>query len=220
MNRRSPVVTFAVALLLAAGSVAGQAADAGEARLRNALRDALLQLRTVQEEVVVVRSEMQAMEEENAALRKRLEATVQQLAAEQEAARAAAGALREEISQKEGELERMLQTLLECRRESDALGVTAESRARELVQAGEERAILRRDFELLRSQNRELHRIAVEILERYENFSLGRALAAREPFTGSARARLKAALQDYRDAIDDQRVRLADVPEAEPMTRE
>ena len=40
-------------------------------------------------------------------------------------------------------------------------------------------------------QNLELYKTGSEILQRYADFGFGRALAAREPFTGLARARLR-----------------------------
>jgi len=54
------------------------------------------------------------------------------------------------------------------------------------------------------SKNRELFRLANEILTRYEKFSLGEALAAREPFTGLTRVKLENLVQDYQDKLSQQ----------------
>ena len=56
------------------------------------------------------------------------------------------------------------------------------------------------------AKNRELYRLANEILTRYEKFGLGDALAAREPFTGITRTKLENLVQDYSDKIADARV--------------
>ena len=58
------------------------------------------------------------------------------------------------------------------------------------------------------AKNRELYRLANEILTRYEKFGLGDALAAREPFTGVTRTKLENQVQDYSDKIADARVPL------------
>jgi len=56
------------------------------------------------------------------------------------------------------------------------------------------------------SKNRELFRLANEILTRYEKFSLGEALAAREPFTGLTRVKLENLVQDYQDKLSQQQL--------------
>ena len=52
-----------------------------------------------------------------------------------------------------------------------------------------------------------------EILDRYENFAFGKALLAREPFTGLAKVRLEEQVQDYKDQLTDGMVR-----ENDPVT--
>ena len=44
----------------------------------------------------------------------------------------------------------------------------------------------------------------MEILTRYQQFGLGQALAAREPFTGNAKVKLQNIVQDYGDKILNQ----------------
>jgi hypothetical protein len=46
-----------------------------------------------------------------------------------------------------------------------------------------------------------------EILTRYEKFSLGEALAAREPFIGLTRVKLENLTQDYSDKISKQQAK-------------
>lgn len=55
-------------------------------------------------------------------------------------------------------------------------------------------------------KNREMYRLASEILERYKSFGLGTALMAREPFVGSMRVKFENYIQDYGDKIDTQRI--------------
>lgn len=62
-------------------------------------------------------------------------------------------------------------------------------------------------------RNLELYEVGKEILERYENFAFGKALLAREPFTGLAKVRLEEQVQDYKDQLTDGMVR-----EDDPVT--
>jgi len=57
------------------------------------------------------------------------------------------------------------------------------------------------------AKNLALFRTGNEILTRYEKFSLGEALSAKEPFVGATRARLETLVQDYQDKLAAQRVR-------------
>lgn len=67
-------------------------------------------------------------------------------------------------------------------------------------------------------RNLELYGIGNEILDRYENFAFGKALLAREPFTGLAKVRLEEQVQDYKDKLTDGMVRENDpvTPAANP----
>jgi len=59
------------------------------------------------------------------------------------------------------------------------------------------------------TKNLTLYKTSQEILTRYANFSLGRALTAREPFTGLTRAKLEEQIQDYADKLEDHKLKPA-----------
>ena len=66
--------------------------------------------------------------------------------------------------------------------------------------------LLQRTIDDRETKNLQLYDLANEILTRYEKYSLGEALEAKEPFTGIARVKLQEDVQDYRDKIADHRV--------------
>ena len=55
-------------------------------------------------------------------------------------------------------------------------------------------------------KNISLFNTANEILDRYENYSLGKALQAREPFIGTTRVKVENLVQGYHDKILDNRI--------------
>ncbi len=57
-----------------------------------------------------------------------------------------------------------------------------------------------------------------DILTRYEKFGLGDALTAREPFTGITRVKLQSLFEDYQDKLVDQRIKPVDTSTAETKT--
>ncbi|HUB66668.1 MAG TPA: hypothetical protein VL981_04205 [Candidatus Methylacidiphilales bacterium] len=83
------------------------------------------------------------------------------------------------------------------------LAQTTEAARRQLAQqdAGLQRLVDDRE-----RKNFALYKVGSEILTRYEQFSLGDALAAKEPFTGIYRVKLETLVQDYKDKLLDQTI--------------
>ena len=54
------------------------------------------------------------------------------------------------------------------------------------------------------------------MLTRYEHFSLGDALTAREPFTRLTRVKIETLVQDYQDKLTDNKIKPEDSKPATP----
>jgi septal ring factor EnvC (AmiA/AmiB activator) len=80
-------------------------------------------------------------------------------------------------------------------------------RESEGVKLGERIVDLERKVSEGERKNLEMHRLAKEILERYEKFGLGTALTAREPFVGTTRVRLQNLVSDYSEKLSEQRIK-------------
>jgi hypothetical protein len=65
--------------------------------------------------------------------------------------------------------------------------------------------VLQRRVAYLETKNVQLFTLGNEILSRYENFSLGNAISAKEPFVGVTRVKLENLVQDYSDKLLDER---------------
>ena len=64
------------------------------------------------------------------------------------------------------------------------------------------------------TKNLELYKTGSEILDRYEKYSLGEALVAKEPFIGVTRVQLQEFVQDYKDKLTAQRITIGQAPSA------
>jgi len=62
------------------------------------------------------------------------------------------------------------------------------------------------------AKNLDLYTTANEILTRYEKFSLGDALSAKEPFVGATRVKLLELVQDYKDKLMTEKTRIGEPP--------
>ena len=56
-------------------------------------------------------------------------------------------------------------------------------------------------------KNAEMYRLAGEVLDRYANFGLGTAIAAREPFVGITKVKFQNLVQDYQNKLADQTIK-------------
>ena len=72
--------------------------------------------------------------------------------------------------------------------------------------------MLQRVVEDRETKNLELFKTGIEILDRYEKFSLGDALGAKEPFVGITRVKLQEFIQDYKDKLVAQKIAIGQAP--------
>lgn len=63
------------------------------------------------------------------------------------------------------------------------------------------------------AKNISLFNTSIEILNRFENYALGKAITAREPFIGTTRVKVENLVQGYKDKIIDNRM---DAPASKP----
>ncbi len=195
MHLLHPLLVF---LLLAAPltTLRGQESDI-ETRLRETLRNTMLQLREAQARTAEMEAASVLSQQETERTKSQLSAMQDQLVAErnlntnlrselqQAADRAAAQQAR--IAKGESDYRKVV---LEARKAQNSLG-QARLRITEL-----ERLIAEQQV-----KNVELKTVADEILDRYTRHSLGTALLAREPFVGTNRAKLQTLLQDLETRI-------------------
>ena len=69
-----------------------------------------------------------------------------------------------------------------------------------------EAIVLKRTVADRERKNISLSNTAGEILDRYRDYSLGKAITAREPFIGTTRVKIENQVQGYHDRILDQRI--------------
>lgn len=206
MNRRITLLFLACACG-GALRAAEAAADNGEARLREALRNATLQLRTAEAERGNLQAAQTALTEEKKALAEKFETLRKQTVAERAADEKAIATLKAQATSQEAEIVRLKEAL----EKSDAAGkqavAVANVREGDRAKLAADILVLQRKVEDRETKNLALFKLSNEILTRYEKFSLGEALAAREPFVGTTRAKLETLVQDYQDKISDQRAK-------------
>lgn len=189
-------LTLCLALALAAFFATSPAFAADpDNRMREALRNTMLQLRSCETE----RAALQAGKVESDESNKGLTAKVESLQAKSDKAEKAMGEQAAELAKFK---EAIAKWQAAYQQATDLAGTKENERAR---LAGEV-ILLQRKVEDQQRKNAALFKIGNEVLTRYEHFGLGDALAAKEPFIGITRVKMQNLVQDYKDQLSDQRI--------------
>lgn len=203
-----PFLTLALFSLSFAGFA--QEISPAEQRLRDTLRNTMLQLRTAQTE----RANLQADKIQNEAKIQQLETDVEGLnkkivtinkdaAAEQDAAKKQQQALQTKYDAQEKQNAQLKEALEKWKSGYAEAVKIAKDREALRAKAASKSVLLERKLAERERQNLELYETGSEVLERLQNFGLGTALTAREPFIGVTRVKLKNLVQDYGDRLRD-----------------
>lgn len=195
-------------LALATVALAAEpAANDGSAALRAALRDKTLELRTVQADLATLQNSQGALADENRALAAKYDALKKQMVADKAAADKAAGTLTVQAAEQKQQIARLSEAFEKARAEGEKAAQAAQAAEAQGAKLNTQNIALERRIADRERKNLALFLVANEILTRYEEFSLGNAIRAKEPFVGLTRTKLENLVQDYQDKIQEQRVR-------------
>ncbi len=177
------------------------------AKLREQLKNITLQLRTAQSETAT----MQAAKDEAEAANKDLKAKLDQALKNSAEDKTKADKVQADLTAKNEDATKQIGTLNESLKKwQEGYGKmesTAKTKESERSRLADE--VIRLDRKVLdrERKNIELYKLGKEILTRYENYGLGRALLSKEPFTGLSKVKLETLVQDYADKLQDSKIK-------------
>jgi chromosome segregation ATPase len=189
-------------------SIPARAADAPateDDRLRSALRETTLQLRTAQADVTNLQTSQTALAEEKKLLSEKYELLKKQSVADKAATDKALAELQMETASQKAQLVRLNEALEKSKAEGSSAAQAHLAAETQNVHLTAKFYALQRRVGDVEGKNLALFLIGNEILTRYEDFSLGKAIAAKEPFVGKTRAKLENLMQTYQDKLLDER---------------
>lgn len=211
MSTRFP---FIAAILLSLPLAAQEDPAAIEAKLRESLRGTMLQLRTVEAERARLDAELTALKAQSERQIKDLTAKLEESLKVADEDKAIAGKKIGELEQKlEAEQARtaaFAASLEKWKASYHQIVDIARAKDAERLRLLDKSLRLEHTVADRERRNLDLYKTGQEILERYEGFAFGKALAAREPFTGLAKVRLEEQVQDYKDKLTDGKVKEGD----------
>ncbi len=169
---------------------------AADNRMREALRNTMLQLRSCENERATLQAAKTAADDAN-----------KSLTAEVDSLKAKSSKVEKAVAEQAVEIEKFKSAIEKWQAAYKQATDLAGNKEAERAKSAEKVVLLQRQVEDLQRKNASLFQVGNEILTRYEHYGLGDALRAKEPFTGITRVKLENLVQDYRDELADQKVK-------------
>lgn len=204
---RKSCLFLLVTIALCAAARSAEDANSPEARLRDALRNTMLQLRSVTTERDNLQAQEADMESQKNQLAAQVAALTKQSAADKDTATKTINELKSRLSDQESaiaELQKSLQAWKDSQKKAVAIANDTEAKRAKMAEIDIK---LQRVVDDQRTKNGAMFKTAMEVLDRYEKFGLGEALFAKEPFVGITRTKFQNLVQDYGDKLEDQRIK-------------
>ena len=177
------------------------------AKLREGLRNTMLQLQTAQGQVAT----LTATQTENEAKIKDLQAKLDQLTKQSSDAKLTADKsiadLKDQVAAQDTRNARQLEALGKWKTAYNNLVDQAKAIDAKRAALVSEKIALTRKVEAQQRQNQELYTLGQEILHRYEHYGLGDAILNREPFTGIAKVKFQNYIQSNSDKLTDSKIK-------------
>jgi chromosome segregation ATPase len=199
--------------LALAPSAFAQEATPEEAKLREQLKATALLLRAAETEKANALATFAAEQTKTAALQKEIDGLNAKITTETKrasedklASEAAIAKLNDTLISRENRLKEYSGALEKMKYAYKQVASTAMKKEAERAALFTENLSLKNTIADRERKNLKLYKTSLEILERYENYALGKALSAREPFIQKTRVTVENQVQDYKDVILDNRI--------------
>ena len=203
---------FFLFALLTGVAVASESEDPTQ-KLRDQLRGVMLQLRTAQTDAANGQAAAAAAEQKNkdlankfADLEKRNASFVKQSSVDKAVSDEAIGTLNGKLADREKRIVKYAEALEKWKDGYQKASGVARTKEEERSKLAAEIVVHQRTIADRETKNISLFNTATEVLNRFENYSLGKALAAREPFISKTRVKVENLVQGYKDRILDNRI--------------
>jgi chromosome segregation ATPase len=186
-------------------AAADSSSDAAEARLRDTLRSTVLQLRDAQNQIATLQGAQADSDAKNKELADQLALLKKHSTDDKAMADNAIAGLTAKAADQGAEIEKLRKSLGNWKMACVQTATAASTLRAQCDKLSDENIVFQRRVDYLEAKNVALFNLGNEILGRYEDFSLGNALTAKEPFVGVTRTKLENLVQDYQDKLLDQK---------------
>jgi hypothetical protein len=200
-------VLFVLLLALSGSLRAAEEQDSVLSRMREALKNTMLQLRDAQTQVATLQATQALNEQKIKDLQGQLDKTTRQASDDKLAADKAIADLKDQLAAQDKRNAAQVEAIGKWKKSYEALLAQAKAIDAKRAEYASKCILLQRKVDDQQRRNLAMYDLGMEILKRYERFGLGEALTAREPFTGLTRVKFQNLIQDYGDKLADQKIK-------------
>ena len=196
---RIRVLTIGLALLATVMASAGAHAQSETDRLREALRAATAQTRSLEDQRTALQAKIVAAERDATALKAQIDAAKAEVRKIDKEHREAVEEFNQRLAQRDETLEKWKSAYEEA-------ASVARSKDAERAKFESEATAFKASTKSCQAKNVQLVKVGRELLHRYQGVSFGDMAVTSEPLVGVRRVEIQNLLQDYSDKVLDQKV--------------
>lgn len=181
--------------------------DAIVAKLRDAFRNTVVQLREAQNQVATLQATQTANEQKIKELTARIDSLNKQAVADRNTSANMIADLNAKIAAQLAANQALQAANEKWKHGYNQLTSFAQKLDVEKAKLSDKSIKLQRQVDDQQIKNIQMYKVGMEILDRYRKFGLGDALLAREPFVGTTKIKFQNLVQNYSDKLADQRIK-------------
>jgi DNA repair exonuclease SbcCD ATPase subunit len=217
--RSSPafLITLLILLVSPLPLRAADKIDPATQKMREALRNTIIQLRDANAKLATAQAAQMEAEEKNKELQGQLEELTKKSTSEKKTADATIEDLGTKLAASDQQVNHLTESLGKWKLGYAKMAEYAKATEGKRAELASKIIILDRRIADQQLRNAEMFRLGNEVLDRSAQFGLGTAIAAREPFVGITKVKFQNLVQDYQNKLTDQTIRHeAPSPEKKP----
>jgi septal ring factor EnvC (AmiA/AmiB activator) len=198
---------LAAACSLSAAEKGGKGGNPAEQKMRETIRNTMIQLRDANAKLATAQAAQAEAEEKIKELQTQLEELTKKSAAEKKTATETIDDLQTKLAASEQQVNHLTESLAKWKLGYAKLADYAKATEGKRAELASKIILLDRRIADQQVKNAEMYRLGNEVLDRYAQFGLGTAISAREPFVGISKVKFQNLVQDYQYKMTDQTIR-------------
>jgi len=203
------LMLLGIFLMIAASAGASEkkGVNPAEQKMRETIRNTMVQLRDANAKLATVQAAQAETEEKLKELQGQLEELTKKSSAEKKAANETIDDLKTKLTATELQVNHLTESLAKWKLGYAKLADYAKATEGKRAELASKIILLDRRIADQQVKNAEMYRLGNEVLDRYAQFGLGTAISAREPFVGVTKVKFQNLVQDYQNKLTDQTLR-------------
>lgn len=207
-SKMQTIFFFLFSLFIASGALrASDKVSPAEQKMREALRNSMIQLRDANAKLAIAQATQADDEEKIKGLQGQLDDLTKKTTAQKHADDQTISDQKEKLASDDMQIAHLSESLGKWKYGYAKLADYAKQTEGKRAELASKIILLDRRIADQQVKNAEMYRLANEVLDRYAKFGLGTAISAREPFVGITKVKFQNLVQDYQNKLTDQTIK-------------